>query len=327
VRGQRLYNLAALAIPALLAFAWRWWAFGRPGVVSLTAEITAAHHDRGFVVPRAALGLLQALGQFVWPRGLAPEYPDLPATALVTALGWGALALLVALTALAWAGRRRAPVLALGITWAVVAYLPHLGLVPLTNLRADRYLYLPALGLTLAAAALLQALATRLAPPAEGRTSPAAWALATGLIVACGARSVRQARVWRDDLTLFTAAAASDPGSQRALVGLSAARLRAGQSLAALEAADAALALGEAARAREMRGIVLMTQGDAAGATRELQAALGEASPTHRPQVLYNLGLARARAGDQAAARAHLREALQLGFTKAARELDRLSGK
>jgi hypothetical protein len=322
----RATTLLALALPPVLAFAWRWWAFAAPGVVSLTAEVPAQHHARAFMVPRGALSFLQGVGQFVWPRGLAPEYPDLPATPLVTALGWGALALLVALTALAMRTRRP---LALGWSWAVLAYLPHLGLVPLTNLRADRYFYLPALGLALAAAALLHLLVARVAR-AQGQSEgpPGGWALAigAGLLLALGARSLRQTRIWRDDLAVFTAAAASDPGSQRALVGLAAARLRAGQSLAALEAADAALALGEAARAREMRGIVLLAQGDASGAAVQLEAALREASIPHRPQVLFNLGLARARAGDLLGARAALQEAARLApqWEKPALELARL---
>jgi tetratricopeptide (TPR) repeat protein len=333
-RGRALLRPAvALAIPAGLAFAWRWWVFGAPGVVSLTAEIPAAHHARAFTLPRGALTFVEGLGQFLLPRGLAPEYPDLPDGALTAGLGWAALAALLAVTALALVRLARSPAspspwtwVALGWLWAVIAYLPHVGLVPLTNLRADRYFYLPALGIALASATALVAAVARLRP---ARSPMVTAAVALALLAALGTRSLRHARTFRDDLSLFTAAAAADPDSQRALVGLAAARLRAGQSLAALAAADAALALGEAPRPREMRGIVLMTQGDAPGAVRDLEAALAQAAPAHRPQVLFNLGLARERAGDRAGAARALRESAHLAplWPLPARALERLSSK
>ena len=62
-------------------------------------------------VPLASLTWFIGLGQFLWPARLSPEYPDLPASAGLLALGWAALAVLAAAVvggacgcAGAWAG-------------------------------------------------------------------------------------------------------------------------------------------------------------------------------------------------------------------------------
>ena len=84
-----------IAGAAALALVWRWWALGDPTLVSHTAELTASV-DRRLAVPLAALTWFLGLGQFLWPAWLSPEYADLPASAGMLALGWGALALLFA---------------------------------------------------------------------------------------------------------------------------------------------------------------------------------------------------------------------------------------
>jgi Tfp pilus assembly protein PilF len=313
----------ALLVPMVLVLGWRGWALGQVTEVSLTAEIPGQHRHLLWVVPRAALTFCQGLGQLVWPAGLAPEYPDLPASGLVT-LG-GALALVV-IIAVSWAAlqaRHRLGLLSLGWLFAVVAYLPNFGLVPLTNLRADRYLYLPALGVAMSLGWLFQWLGTARATA----TSQQGLRSMIGLLVlGLGARSWRQQRIWHDDVALFSAAIASDPGSQRALLGLATAQLRRGQTLAALEAAERALALGDSTRPREVRGLVRLAEGDVPRARQDLEIALAGARGAHRAQVLNNLGLAEIAGRDPAAARAHLRQAVAIAprFDRPALQLARL---
>jgi protein O-mannosyl-transferase len=331
LRGAR-WQLVALWGAAAAAFLWRWWATGGAALVSVTAEIPAAHHDRAWAVPRSALAFLQGVGQFVWPQKLAPEYPDLPGGGVTTALGWLGVAAIVAVTIVAVRGRARRPQLSLGWLFAVVAYLPNFGLVPLTNLRADRYMYLPALGLAVAVAALLFAILAaiwRKSRPAVANPMPAPLLWLTGalLVLLMQARAIRQTPIWRDDLALFTAATAADPRSQRAWIGLATAQLRAGQRLAALESAEQAVALADAPRAREIRGLVWLAQGDATRARQDLAAALAGAAAGHRAQVLNNLGYAEIAAGDLASARQHLTLASQLAprFDRPALQLARVA--
>ena len=65
--------------------------------------------------------------------------------------------LVLAVVALVFAFRigRRRPLVALGLAWLVLAPIPTLNLIPLNFLFAERYLYLPAVGVALLVAALL----------------------------------------------------------------------------------------------------------------------------------------------------------------------------
>jgi Tfp pilus assembly protein PilF len=323
-RNWRPVVVALLAAVAL-AVAWRWWALGGVDKVSLTAEIAADQRSWQTRLPQAASTFRQGIAQFAWPVGLAPEYPDLPAPA-ASWLGWVPLLAVVALTLAAWRARRHTWLLSLGWLFAVVAYLPNFGLVPLTNLRADRYFYLPAVGLSIATAGLLTAIAAlRRQSPRPGLRA----AIVAAGIVALGAlalRTRRQQRIWRDDVSVFGAAVASDPHSQRALIGLATAQLRRGQTLAALEAAERAVALGDAPRAREVRGLVWLAEGDAGRARGDLQVALAGARDGHRGQVLNNLALAEIALGEIVSAEAHLRAAIELAprFDRPALQLARL---
>jgi MYXO-CTERM domain-containing protein len=325
LRGGALALLGAIGV----ALSWRWWALGGVAQVSLTAEIPADHRSLLLRVPRAALTFAQGIGQFVWPAYLAPEYPDLPATAAISWLGWLALAVIAGLAVVAWRARRRSWLLALGWLFALVAYLPNFGLVPLTNQRADRYFYLPAVGLAMAVAGLLTAIASRRRPSVGAAPGAAGIVGAVGLVVlgALLVRSRRQQRIWRDDVTLFSAAVASDPDSQRALIGLGTAQLRRGQTVAALEAAERALALGDAPRARELRGLIWLAQGDPGRARGDLQLALAGASDGHRAQVLNNLALAEIALHDLALARGHLLAAIEIAprFDRPPLQLARLA--
>src|SRR5262249_22548929 len=159
------------------------------------------------------------------PRGLSADYVELERTAL----GWAALGLIALVAIGAWRLRTRQRWLALGVLAAVVAYLPTFGLLPISNLRADRYLYLPSLGFALASAAP-RGWWVRRGPgvrgrPLGGRGSGLRGALWVGWR---GARTRQQARVWHDDLTLWVHATRVQPGASRAWTALAEARLRRG---------------------------------------------------------------------------------------------------
>ena len=152
----RCCSLAAAA----LVFAWRWWAVGAPGEVSRTAELGHVHAEaEGRLGRRRSWPSSRAPLQFLWPARLAPEYPRAGSARGCWPWRW------LAARSRSSSARRcccagAAPGWRPGLLWAVVAYLPNLGLLPLTNLRADRYFYLPSLGLALALVSALAALAT-----------------------------------------------------------------------------------------------------------------------------------------------------------------------
>jgi protein O-mannosyl-transferase len=303
-------DMLVVGLPALAAFAWRWWVLGVPAVVSGTAELPVERFDRWRTLLAGARSFVAGLGQYLWPARLSPEYAPPAGGGMATALSVaalvglslaGGLALRTALT------RRGAPALAsLGWLWALVAYLPHLGLVPLTNLRADRYFYLPGLGLALLAVVLGDSLLRRV-PSSQVRApgSPAP-AVLLGIVLLVllllGSRSWRQGRIWHDDGALFQAAARRAPAASRAWRGLATSALHGGRTLEALAAVDRALALSDDAHGRELRGLILMRQGALAPARAELLQALAMSGQGHRPRVLNNLGFVELELGQVAPA-------------------------
>ena len=294
--GRRWWlDHALVAGAVMVALGWRWWALGDPTLVSHTAELATI--DRGLAVPLGALTWFIGLGQFLWPLRLSPEYADLSPGPATLALGWAALAVMLAALVLVLWQRRRLGWPGLGLALSIVAYLPHLGLVALTNTRADRYFYLPSAGWCLALAVPLSLLLAR---------RPRWGAAAAGvLMLLLGMRATAQARVWRSERSVFTAAVQMAPGVPRAWLGLARAELHAGRTLPALAAAERARALADDAQARETLGLIRMRQGDFAAARTDLLRALAGARPAHRARVLNNLGYVEAQLGqsDQALAR------------------------
>jgi lipoprotein NlpI len=146
----------------------------------------------------APIAYVEYLAKTIWPAGLAVYYPHPHDT---TPLGQAALAatFLVIVTCGAVLCRRRAPYLAVGWLWWLGMLVPVIGLVQVGGQAyADRYMYLPMIGLLIAAAWGGQELAVRLGTPA--------WlmgGLVTVLLVGCGLATRRQISYWRDGVSLW----------------------------------------------------------------------------------------------------------------------------
>ena len=92
------------------------------------------------------------MGHFFYPVGLAVLYPraglDLPLGKVL-----GASLILAGITAAALVWRRRCPYLLVGWLWYLVMLLPVIGLVQFgAQAVADRFMYLPQIGLGIALA-------------------------------------------------------------------------------------------------------------------------------------------------------------------------------
>jgi tetratricopeptide (TPR) repeat protein len=196
-RGRALGRLALEKLP-LLALA-----------AAASAVTLAAQRAGGALQPLAAFPLAQRAANalvawvayaasWAWPSGLAPFYPH-PGAALPAWRALACAALLAAATALALRARRRRPWLAVGWLWYLGMLVPVIGLVQVgAQARADRYLYLPQIGLALALAFELAERAAR--RPWLGRAATAA---ALGWIAALALAASAQVRLWRDTRTLF----------------------------------------------------------------------------------------------------------------------------
>ena len=94
----------------------------------------------------ALVSYVRYIGKALWPSGLAPEYPH-PGLSLRPWQGWGAFAILLAISALVWAGRRHR-YLVVGWLWFLITLLPMIGLLQVGRQgMADRYAYVSFVGL------------------------------------------------------------------------------------------------------------------------------------------------------------------------------------
>lgn len=144
----------------------------------------------------AVVSVVRYLGKLAWPFDLAAIYPhpgEWPTRKVVACL-----VIVVALTALAvWQSRRR-PWLAIGWLWFLGTLVPVVGIVQVgLQSMADRYTYLPMLGVQMA---VLWTAREWAASPAVRR-----WGLALAGIVLLGgaARTWNQIGVWKNSFTLF----------------------------------------------------------------------------------------------------------------------------
>ncbi|MBI5363331.1 MAG: tetratricopeptide repeat protein [Planctomycetes bacterium] len=168
-----------------------------------------AQHAWGAVMTTEELGLAEraanALVSYVryvrlcvWPSGLAIYYPLGRHTE--PALALGAAVALAAATWWCWKSRARAPWRLAGWLWFLGMLVPVIGIVQVGDQAlADRYTYLPAIGLAFAVVVELDARVE------HGRALLAAAALA--ILVLLAWRTREQVRLWKDTLTVFTHAA------------------------------------------------------------------------------------------------------------------------
>ena len=239
------------------------------GAVSTLETLTLAQR-----LATAVLGTFAYLRQAFWPSGLAFFYPH---PALVApeefrpfgaAVVLGALAL-VALSIATWRARARVPALFVGWAWMLVMLLPVIGLVQVgTQFYADRYAYLPLVGLALA----LVFGADELLPAAAKR---GAFALGLAACVAFAAVSWRQIGTWRDDRTLCERALAVTERNDKALQLLGDYYHRRGELASARAQYEAALVLRpDHYQIHSNLGVVLAQLGEGEKARAELNEAL-----------------------------------------------------
>lgn len=138
------------------------------------------------------------IGKMIWPAKLAVFYPH----AADSLLPWhvaAAVLFLGAITALAFACRRKHPYLVVGWLWYLIALLPVIGFIQVgLQGRADRYTYLPQIGLGIA---LTWMLADWSAGRKGRRLTLAAGAALVTTGLACQARI--QTSYWRSTESLW----------------------------------------------------------------------------------------------------------------------------
>ena len=147
----------------------------------------------------APVAAVQYLLATFWPSGLAVYYPH-PRGTLPAWQPLAATLALASLTVVAFRARRSAPYVLAGWLWYLGTLVPVIGLVQVGDqARADRYTYLPLVGIFAIVAFGARDLARR---GSLLRSGLAAAACAAVLASAVAARA--QVRCWSDTVTLFT---------------------------------------------------------------------------------------------------------------------------
>jgi tetratricopeptide (TPR) repeat protein len=156
----------------------------------------------------AAVSYAVYIYKTLWPSDLAVFYPH-PAGGSSSWTAAAAAGLLIAATVLAVRQRHVRPWLSVGWLWYMLTLLPVIGLVQVgLQARADRYMYVPMIGLLIALAWAIDEAAARRAP--AGKIAAAASAV---LLVALAHATWRQVHVWKDGVTLWRHALAVTEGN------------------------------------------------------------------------------------------------------------------
>lgn len=244
--------------PAIALF---WWTRFQLGPALAPAGLAFTDNPILFATPLqgwlTAIGVLgRYLALLVFPRRLACDYSygQIPLYGEENAAGdrmipWLSLLLLLGLAW--WVIRRREAhrLAAWGVAFFFITLLPTSNLVVrIGAIMAERFLYLPSLGIFTAVAVGLAALArhavARLAPPRSFSVLVRSWALPAVLLVALTARTWARNRDWRNEETLWRSAVLAVPESFKAQLNYAMAIWGGSQTEAALDVAIARARLG-----------------------------------------------------------------------------------
>ncbi|HEX5071062.1 MAG TPA: tetratricopeptide repeat protein [Vicinamibacterales bacterium] len=220
----------------------------------------------------AVVAYAHYLRVLVWPSGLAVFYPYIKLLPSVTVIG--ATAVIAAITAVAWRVRRDQPALLIGWLWFLGTLVPVIGFVQIgTQAYADRYTYIPYVGLFVAIAWVAVAAAER---ARLGRIVLIGAGAAVVLALAVVAHA--QTTTWRDAETLWLQA----------------------------------VAVTTNARGHDQLGVIYARRGELARASAEFQKALqSNPDPSEERLIEPNLGRSLVAQGRAAEALPHLLRAIQ----------------
>jgi tetratricopeptide (TPR) repeat protein len=261
----------------------------------------------------ALISLVSYLGKTLWPVHLAVFYPH-PFSGIPWWEVAGAALLLGTITAAAARCIRRAPWVAVGWGWYVVSLAPVLGIVQAGNQgMADRYTYLPLIGIFLAAVWGGGRLTTMLT---GGREIAAAAVCA--LLAAWAAGTWVHLGYWKDGITLFARSLEVTPDNAHARYNLGRSLISKGRRSEALIHFERSVALNPRdEHALNDLGIALAQVGRRAEAAAMFRRAI-LINPSY-PDPYLNLGLAHLSQNDRRSALAVYRDLRAVNSAAAAR--------
>src|SRR3989440_7875239 len=283
---EKIPLIALSAVSSLITF------LAQRGAIGWTEQLPMSER-----ITNAFVAYVVYIRQMVWPTELAVFYPH-PENRLPIWEVSLALIILVGIMAAAFVLRKRAPYLVTGWLWYLGMLVPVIGLLQVGwQGHADRYTYLPQIGLYIA---VTWALTDLIRSWRFQRT-----ALSAAALIVIGALSWRgwlQTSYWRDSETLFTHALAVTSNNDVALNNLGIIFLDKGQLEDAISKLQAAIDLRpENAPAHDNLAKALLKKGQVAEATVHYRKFL-ELEPAN-VEARNTLGTALIQQG-------HIREAI-----------------
>ncbi len=236
-------------------------------------------------IENAFVSYARYLAKTVWPATLANPYPHpghWPAVLVIFSV-----LLFLALCVAAFWFARKFPFLFTGWFWFAGMLVPVIGLVQVgTQSMADRYAYLPVVGLFVIFVWGLAVLTAR-----RHFSKTAVMAVAILILAACAVKTRAQLGYWQNDGTLFGHALAVTKNNYTAAINLGTWLSKNGQAAAALDQYNAALKMNPS------DPLVLYDVGNAFASLGNYDEAVGnyrralQFAPG-RPNILNNLGCA-----------------------------------
>lgn len=211
VAARRLYaghrrgepSLLRLLGPALcivvVSLVARGIAFGR-----LSPELQAyAGYDNATRYHIVFMAFVRYVQLLVLPINQSIHWPPYPMqVSHLLAISGLLLFVLIGVGAVLGLGRRR--LWGFGLAWFMIAWLPYGNVImAIGSIMAERFLYLPAMGIACVCAALLDG--------AGGRARRWMWIVIVAMIVSLGVATFQRSRVWRNDVELWRAALKTYP--------------------------------------------------------------------------------------------------------------------
>jgi len=297
--------LFALSIGSCVATLWAQnFALGSTEFLPLQWRIT-----------NAVFSYFEYVRQMFWPTDLIPFYVHPEGRLEMCRLLLAAI-ILIALTAIAFIRRRKNPYLIVGWLWYLVMLIPVIGIVQVgLQGHADRYTYLPQIGLYIALTWLAADVARRLPHRKEILAI-----VGGGIVIILSACAWKQTTYWRDSETLWTRALAVTTDNDVALTNLGTLLMERGQLDDALSYFQSALAVRSRSEHRHYNlslalihdsvGNVLARKGRLNDAIAHFRQAI-ELRPDF-PDAHYNLGTALFQKGDLDGAIAQWRTTLSI---------------
>ena len=238
------------------------------------------------------------------PRGLSIAYGE-PGTFSGWQVFLGILAG-VGMGWLAWRCRRRISSVTVGVCWFAGLLIPVIGLIPIGAVDvADRYTYLPSVGLALACAVLGMEAVKRL------RLSGVFVAVPVLLVLAMSTHA--HIPVWADSMALYDNAVKAAPRHPVVHAGLALARQNVGRPDEALASYAEAIRLDPGYMPSHVnRALLLVETGRAVEALEALQAVWDRIPPSWKATALNTRAMALDHMGRTEAAMADLLIALDL---------------